>query len=519
MTTAPRPGEVYLWGASTEGQPTAVPSSREQVVAGISAGSSGCALASSGAKATWLLVDDAAPAASADERAAGGLEAASAAAAVGAAAFGGGVGAGHALLLSSTGAIFTWGLGDQGQLGLGAKAAGGGASGALRLVQGNLASKRAVAVAAGTAHSVALTEAGDVYAFGRGFEGQLGIDPKSAPQMPLVSCDPAGPFPPPPMGALALVPRLCPAFIKAPVAAVACGARFSVCVTRAGAVFSWGEGQCGQLGVGRVTQARAPTLVLKASASGSPIAAVACGWAHCLAASQAGELYSWGLDHNGQLGLGDGAKARATPTLVTAADDGSLLPAVSSVAACGHHSALVAGDAGSVYTFGCGADGRLGHGAGEAPTKPRAVASLRGLIVQDVACTPKHTLAFVPTRVVALEPPLVREERGRCCSTAAAAATAARLPPTCYHCSHTTATDSPTHPASLRYRPRAPSSSRCAGAGSGTRTRSSCASSPRAGPRPSGPRGRPSGSTAARRRSCASRRRGRTWARPPSSLR
>jgi alpha-tubulin suppressor-like RCC1 family protein len=45
------------------------------------------------------------------------------------------------------------------------------------------------------------------------------------------------------------------------------------------------------------------------------VTAIAAGGAHCLALTEAGEVYTWGDNGNGQLGLRD-TKNRLTPTKV-----------------------------------------------------------------------------------------------------------------------------------------------------------------------------------------------------------
>lgn len=87
-------------------------------------------------------------------------------------------------------------------------------------------------------------------------------------------------------------------------------------------MFSWGAGECGQLGTGRCTRRELPELVSFDSGNdGNGVSRgvidIACGSAHCLAVvhedcddrdsdgeTRAGVIYSWGLNSCGQLGNG-----------------------------------------------------------------------------------------------------------------------------------------------------------------------------------------------------------------------
>ncbi|GMI41485.1 hypothetical protein TrCOL_g11322 [Triparma columacea] len=114
-----------------------------------------------------------------------------------------------------------------------------------------------------------------------------------------------------------LLPKCVSSFTKDPVAALSCGYNFTCVVTRAGGVWSWGEGGSGQLGFGRITKQSVPKIVLPCCPTTSqPFVDISCGWGHTLALTSGGELYAWGLNTYGQLGLGD-TKARQEPARVT----------------------------------------------------------------------------------------------------------------------------------------------------------------------------------------------------------
>eukprot|EP00743_Colponemidia_sp_Colp-15_P006623 GILK01007138.1.p1 GENE.GILK01007138.1~~GILK01007138.1.p1 ORF type:complete len:635 (+),score=84.57 GILK01007138.1:37-1905(+) len=99
------------------------------------------------------------------------------------------------------------------------------------------------------------------------------------------------------------------------------------------------------------------------------IQSVSCGAQHSLALSSTGAVYSWGYGALGQLGLGHRRNAYL-PTQITIFNGDSC---VARTIDCGDDfSAVLTGD-GQVYTFGCGWLGQLGDGERGNSTVPQLV--------------------------------------------------------------------------------------------------------------------------------------------------
>ena len=79
---------------------------------------------------------------------------------------------------------------------------------------------------------------------------------------------------------------------------------------------------------------------------------ISCGNAHVLAISKIGELYTWGLNTKGQLGVGD-INVRYTPTLTTCIN-------VQKCFAYNYSSACIDTN-GQLYTWGSNKCGKLMH--------------------------------------------------------------------------------------------------------------------------------------------------------------
>ena len=99
---------------------------------------------------------------------------------------------------------------------------------------------------------------------------------------------------------------------------VACGRGHCLAVTTDGRVFTWGDGERGQLGLGRdVADGAAPVCMPTQVQFGKRemIVRVAAGEVHSLACTSAGKLYAWGDGGDGRLGLDDeSGRRRMTPT-------------------------------------------------------------------------------------------------------------------------------------------------------------------------------------------------------------
>ena len=97
---------------------------------------------------------------------------------------------------------------------------------------------------------------------------------------------------------------------------VACGSHHSLCLTADGDIFSWGQNNCGQIGSGTTTNQSTPRKV-SASFGGRKVVGVTCGQTSSMAVLENGEVYGWGYNGNGQLGLGNNIN-QLNPQRVTA---------------------------------------------------------------------------------------------------------------------------------------------------------------------------------------------------------
>ncbi|XP_070763188.1 RCC1 domain-containing protein 1-like isoform X1 [Enoplosus armatus] len=174
----------------------------------------------------------------------------------------------HAILLSASGAVYTWGLGSHGQLG-----------------HGGLASEeepRAVealwgmpmnCVATGGWHSVCISDGGDLYVWGWNESGQLGLPSRGLRKKAQAGapCQDASTSPAeePQEGenhedvfiSIQAFPALLDITPSCEIRTVSCGCRHTAAITTTGDLYTWGWGDYGQLGHQTLISSDEPQLV------------------------------------------------------------------------------------------------------------------------------------------------------------------------------------------------------------------------------------------------------------------
>ncbi|KAK8382123.1 hypothetical protein O3P69_015233 [Scylla paramamosain] len=154
----------------------------------------------------------------------------------------------HVLAYTESGELYSWGHNGYCQLGNGSTNQGL----TPYLVTTHLHNKRVTRIAAGSHHSLALTEEGEVLAWGQNNYGQTS----------------------------------------------------SMAVMDNGEVYGWGLNSSGQLGLGNNVNQQSPSRV---TALQGVITKIVCGYSHTLALSDEGNLWAWGANSYGQLGTGNKA--------------------------------------------------------------------------------------------------------------------------------------------------------------------------------------------------------------------
>ncbi|XP_021888390.1 ultraviolet-B receptor UVR8-like isoform X3 [Carica papaya] len=228
------------------------------------------------------------------------------------------VGGRHTLALSvaDIGQVWGWGYGGEGQLGLGSRIKMVSSPHLIRCIEEHAsATDRSLvmhqgstkvsdqvskvpgsyvkAISCGGRHSAVITDGGKLLTFGWGLYGQCGHGNTNDQLRPTVVSS----------------------LLGTQVQSVAAGLWHTVCISTEGRVYAFGGNQFGQLGTGTDHAETSPKLLDAPSLDNKHAIVVSCGARHTIILTEDGQVYSWGWNKYGQLGLGDSTD-RNTPSLI-----------------------------------------------------------------------------------------------------------------------------------------------------------------------------------------------------------
>ncbi|TQD79127.1 hypothetical protein C1H46_035328 [Malus baccata] len=301
----------------------------------------------------------------------------------------------HTLALTGDGFVYSWGRGMFGRLGTGSE------SDELFPVRIKFNDPRSakgtglkfVGVAAGAYHSLALADDGSVWCWGYNIYGQLGVNGENS----LVPCL---------LEQFLDVGSATESEVPLKVCSVKAGGMMSLAIDNLGTLWVWGnfphESSSNEGGFSLVSSFT-PTPLW--DFHGHVVVKVACGNEHVVALVSAEETYkgedlvcfSWGGNSHGQLGLGD-KESRSRPQIVEPFDHDSSF-AVYEVACGAFHTALLTHKKrpsdtleSMCWTFGLGENGQLGHGTTRSGLSPEPVKELPQYVyLVSVDCGLFHT--------------------------------------------------------------------------------------------------------------------------------
>ncbi|XP_034521022.1 RCC1 and BTB domain-containing protein 1 isoform X1 [Ailuropoda melanoleuca] len=214
-------------------------------------------------------------------------------------------------------------------------------------------------------HVLLSTEDGVVYAWGHNGYSQLGNGTTNQGIAPI---------------------QVCTNLLIKQVVEVACGSHHSMALAADGEVFAWGYNNCGQVGSGSTTNQPTPRKVTNCLHI-KRVVGIACGQTSSMAVLDNGEVYGWGYNGNGQLGLGNNGN-QLTPVRVAALHSVCVNQIV-----CGYAHTLALTDEGLLYAWGANTYGQLGTGNKNNLLSPAHIMVEKERVVEIAACHSAHTSA------------------------------------------------------------------------------------------------------------------------------
>ncbi|KAK2440451.1 Regulator of chromosome condensation (RCC1) family with FYVE zinc finger domain-containing protein [Trifolium repens] len=348
------------------------------------------------------------------------------------------LGGNHAAIATKQGEVYCWGQGKRGRLGLKIDM-----DISTPKIVDSLSDIRVKNVACGEYHTCALTDSGEVYAWGNDVSCSESVD--------------EGRF-----RSQWLTHKLSLPVEGISISSVACGEWHTAIVSSCGRLFTYGDGTFGVLGHGNYHSFSSPKEV--ESLKGLCVRSVACGTWHTAAIieviadrfkynTSTGKLFTWGDGDEARLGHTDNGN-KLVPTCVSQLVDydfvqvscgrmltlaltnmgkvfaigsakygqlgnphvkdravlveGMLKQEYVKMISCGSYHAAVLTSSGSVYTWGKGENGQLGLGDTENRYTPCFVEALRDRQVDSITCGPSFTVA------VCLHKPISISDQSSC---------------------------------------------------------------------------------------------------------
>lgn len=330
------------------------------------------------------------------------------------------LGDGHCVAVTKEGKVYSWGACACGQLGIDDSSdieldsEGFPIQPYPKLIV-SLNGIKIKSVAAGDAHTLALSYNGDIYSWGGSGCGQLGHpnirqlpkDNENCPYLPY--------------------PKIIEAFKDIKMCDIACGKTHSVAIDNSGNVYTWGAGASGQLGVKDLKSLPLdddsypyqplPCMLSSLKKNNIYVTKAVCGDLHTLLLTTSGEVYSFGGGVNGQLGQGpvnnlprdmDQYPFMPIPQKVEGEIKDKQIVYISS----GDNHCIVIDNEGKLYGWGCTKYGQLGINVDETDKcerdiegnvyaiLPVHIKKMGNLKAVKVACGENHTLVLTDKGIV-----------------------------------------------------------------------------------------------------------------------
>lgn len=260
----------------------------------------------------------------------------------------------HSMALTTTDKVYSWGVNSAGQLGIGSNVAQ-----SLPVEVTALAGKGVKLLAGGWGSSMAVTNSGDVYSWGSGGKGQLGINTN---------------------GYALYSPTLAP-LVKnlGSISQLKTDHDYSMVLLTTGKLYVFGDYP---LSDGHAT---ANNFTPKLLAGVPGFTQIGAGWNHSVGLTSDNKIYTWGSNDTGQIGNGtvnSDATVKYNPTLITSPASDPIIQ----LSAKGSQNFLLSSSS-IAYGWGRNGIGQIGVGHFSNVLSPKPVSVVKGVSFGETSAT------------------------------------------------------------------------------------------------------------------------------------
>nr|CCA15971.1 conserved hypothetical protein [Albugo laibachii Nc14] len=185
------------------------------------------------------------------------------------------------------------------------------------------------------------------------------------------------------VGTKLYLPKLIESIKEKKMKSAAVSYHHSALVSVSGELYTFGMNDCGQLGLDHTQHQSTPQLVK--ALLGHHVSMVSCGLYHMVLCTISGEVFTCGKNDHGQLGLGHNKQVKV-PTQVVLPNE------LVCFVACGYYHATAITSTGLTYSFGRNDYGQLGIGSKIHQNIPIALTISSNTRMVHAACGCYHTL-------------------------------------------------------------------------------------------------------------------------------
>jgi hypothetical protein len=159
---------------------------------------------------------------------------------------------------------------------------------------------------------------------------------------------------------------------------------YAIVRTRNGQIYCWGDNNYGQLGIGSTSSSKHKP-ELNQYLKSKNVIYICCGVRHSLALTVDGDVYSWGDNTYGQVGNGTFEKVQTIPSKIDSFNNKKI-----KAIACGGNHSFALTESNEVYSWGNNKYGQLGYGNYKDSNSPTRV--LIEFPIEKICCGRFHSI-------------------------------------------------------------------------------------------------------------------------------